>query len=165
MKNTENVFDHVHSYFRDEDLHYSGATPQLKALNAFAGNWKTNGFVYTTDHTEKLPIKGYDSYYWVKGGHFMVHEADVMMGNERMQSIEIIRYDAFSGKFLMHYYGTDGGTGKMQAEWDGKFWKFYSDLEKFCGTFSDDGNKISGTWKRLLHNEWVKWMEVELERW
>lgn len=162
MKNVEQVFENIPGFLIEENLGYKGATPQLSALDAFAGHWKTKGIVYATEHTGELQIKGYDSYYWLKGGHFMIHQADVMIGNDRMQSIEIIRYDAFSGKYLMHYYGTDGGTGKMKAECEGRSWNFYSDSEEFCGKFSEDGRKISGTWKRLLNNEWVKWMEVEL---
>jgi hypothetical protein len=39
-----------------------------------------------------------------------------------------------------------------------------SAADRFTGTFSVDGNSITGHWERLDDQNWTPWMEITLTR-
>jgi hypothetical protein len=44
-------------------------------------------------------------------------------------------------------------------------WSMRSKTDRFAGTFSDDGNTITGHWERLDDKlNWQPWMDVTLAR-
>jgi hypothetical protein len=40
--------------------------------------------------TRQCRFKGFDTYEVLAGGHFLVHQVDVTVGNQRVQAIEVI---------------------------------------------------------------------------
>ena len=60
----------------------------LNALNAIVGTWNSSGNMLTGE--DSIKVKGTDAYEWLPGKQFMIHKADVMVGNDKVDVIEII---------------------------------------------------------------------------
>jgi hypothetical protein len=89
-------------------------------------------------------------------------------GREAVEGAEIIGWDPARGAYLTQYFGSDGPNAyeASLAEEDGALvWRMRSPADRFTGTFSDDGNTITGHWEQLDSEEnWQPWMEVTLTR-
>lgn len=62
-------------------------------LDKFAGKWITEGQVLPTATSAGIEVKGTDTYEWLPGGFFMLHRVDVSIGDEKVQTLEIIGFD------------------------------------------------------------------------
>lgn len=140
------------------------ADSALKHLDVFTGTWKTEGEIKATETTPAIPIEGTDTYEWLPGGWFLLHRVDVRMGDEQIDSVEIIGYDPSTGKYPMHYFGHQGTTGVMVATLDDTIWKFTGETERFTGSFNEAGDVISGKWERLDDSDWIHWMDIRLTK-
>lgn len=136
----------------------------LKRLDAFVGTWKTEGEIKATQTTPVIPIQGTDSYEWLPGGWFLLHRVDVRMGDEQIDSVEIIGYDPSTGKYPMHYFGHQGSTGVMHASVEENTWKFIGETERFTGSINEYGDIITGKWERRDGDDWVDWMDIKLTK-
>ena len=72
------------------------------------------------------------------------------------------------GVYVTQYFGTDGPNAyeASLAEEDGRLvWRMRSARDRFTGSFSEDGNTITGRWERLDEEEkWQPWMEITLTK-
>lgn len=50
-------------------------------LDHFIGTWDTEGFILETNNVPTSEIKGSDTYCWILNDYFILHEANVMIGN------------------------------------------------------------------------------------
>jgi hypothetical protein len=135
---------------------------ELSLLNRFAGNWDTTGTLITKSGT--VNIAGTDHYAWLPGGHFLMHTVDVMMGEDRKQSVEIIGFDTLSGTYPMHFYDDAGESGVMHGGFDEDYWLITSSELRFKGAFSDNNNTLTGSWEQYSEGSWRKLMDIRLIR-
>ena len=142
----------------------TGATAELKRLDIFVAKWETTGEINATKTSPAIPIKGHDTYKWLPGGYFMIHYVDVLMGDDQIDSTEIIGYDPLAKKYPMHYFGYRGKTGIMHASVKDNTWIFNGETERFTGSFNDSANTMSGTWERVDNSEWKFWMSIKLRK-
>lgn len=164
MEKGKTIVEDLENYFIDELIPASGPAPGMNAFEVFEGRWKTTGKILSTTGTPAVSIEGFDSYRWLNGGNFMLHQVDVQMGDEHVRAVELIMREKGSDRFLMHYFGGEGGTGTMHASCNGNEWKFESAAERFNGSFSSGGTILIGKWERNTGQGWVSWMEIELRR-
>lgn len=136
----------------------------LNRLDVFAGTWKTEGEVITSNSDPNISFKGTDTYKWLPGDRFMIHYVDILMGEQQIYSTEIIGYDPESGTYPMHYFDHEGNTGIMKASVDKSTWIFREDDKRFTGSFNSSGNVMSGKWERLAGSDWVHWMDIKLTK-
>ena len=135
-------------------------------LAALVGQWRTEG--RTVDMPEPLLIDAVDTYEWLPGGSALLHIVDARVGEEQVKGAEIIGWDSARGVYLTQYFGTDGPNAydASLAEEDGRLvWRMSSPRDRFTGSFSEDGNTITGHWERLDEEEtWQPWMEITLTK-
>src|SRR5215217_2333423 len=136
---------------------------ELSRLEPFVGAWNTSGTL-PVDSGPALEIRGTDTYAWLAGGHFLVHRADVLMGGQRSETLELIGFDADTGAFFMRFFDSEGETGSMRASNEGSRWTFEGEALRFDGGFSDDLKTFSGAWKKREGEAWVPLMEIRLDR-
>ena len=60
---------------------------EIQRLGALVGRWRSEGHIVGE---VPVPITGTDIYEWLPGGFFLVHHVDVMIGDQRVQAIELI---------------------------------------------------------------------------
>src|SRR5688500_2488330 len=68
-------------------------TDAYQQLNKFVGKWKTRGRIPENGSTPEVFVEGTDTYEWLPGDYFLKHSVDVMMGEDRNQTLEIIGFD------------------------------------------------------------------------
>ncbi|RXA20856.1 alpha/beta fold hydrolase [Methanosarcina sp. MSH10X1] len=137
----------------------------LKRLDIFVGRWITEGHTWATSSSPALRITGTDTYEWLPGRFFLLHRADVQIGDEEIKTIEIIGYDALSQTYPMHYFDNQGNSGTYQASVRDGIWTFLGGSERSKVTFSDDGNTITASWEHSDNGlNWLPLMEVKLTK-
>jgi len=138
---------------------------QLKILDAFEGKWNTEGKVYDSPYGPASEITGIDTYEWLPGGYFLIHNVNVLIGGVNSIAIEIIGYDTLNNNYFMHSYDNQGNNIIMQASINNKNLIFTGEKIRYKGKFSDDGMSITGNWEYLDDDlNWKLWMDIKLTK-
>jgi Protein of unknown function (DUF1579) len=98
-------------------------SPQLQRLGALVGRWRSEGHIVGE---VPVSIAGTDVYEWLAGGFFLVHHVDVMVGQQRVQALELIgSYDPATDSFTARAYDNLGNVTIMRARVDDQgVWRF-----------------------------------------
>ena len=92
--------------------------PEIQRLGALVDRWRSEGHVVGDD---PVPITGVDSYEWLAGGFFVVHHVDVVIGQQRVQALELIGdYDPATDAFTARAYDNLGNHTVLRARVDGR---------------------------------------------
>lgn len=134
-------------------------------LNHFIGTWDTEGIILETNNAAAIEIKGTDTYCWILNGCFILHEANVMVGNSNILTHEIIGYDILNQHYTMQYFNNQGQSGFMKAKIKNNIWSFTGSNLKFNGAFNRKNKEFSGIWKQLSSNNiWRDFIHIKLTR-
>ena len=119
----------------------------------------------STKTSPEVVFSGTDSYEWLSGEFFLIHEVDVVMGDDRNETIEIIGYDKQAGKFTLQHFDNKGNTGLMKGSYENGIWTYLGEALRFTGGFKNDGQEFSGVWEQSSDGkQWVHFMEIRLEK-
>ncbi|HMR84537.1 MAG TPA: hypothetical protein PKE30_15445, partial [Niabella sp.] len=77
------------------------------------GVWKTTGDIKSGQ--DNLKLAGIDKYELILDGNYILHKADVKMGNDKSETLEIIKLDNSFDKAIMQYFNTKGEDGIMRS--------------------------------------------------
>src|SRR6187551_235054 len=125
------------------------------------GVWKTEGTILTNNDNSKLI--GTDSYEFILNGHYILHKADVKMGNEKSQTFEIITLDNSTEKARMQFYDSKGESGSMTSSIIENNFKIEGDKIKFEGTIDNENSEIVGKWfLQGENNKWTEYIDLKL---
>lgn len=128
-------------------------------LDVFAGSWDT-----TITMPDGATSEATDTYRWVSGGHFMLHEVDALVDGKRLQSVEMMVPDGEGGVSLRSY-DANGSVNDFTARLDGNGWSIEGEQQRFAGQFAKDGQTLSGAWQqRGDDGNWAPLMSVELRK-
>jgi hypothetical protein len=128
------------------------------------GKWNTEGRILTNQNDLESKITGTDSYEFILNGNFILHKADVLMGNVRSETYEIIALENPNEKVKMQYFNSEGENGIMFGFLNGNVFRIESENLKFAGTISNDST-IIGTWQQLSEeNMWHDFLEMKLSK-
>jgi hypothetical protein len=140
-------------------------TGGLRLLDPFAGKWHTTGLIPETPEHPAMTVTGTDTYAWLPGGHFLLHTVDVMVGDEKTETTEIIGFEAEQNRYPMRYFDNKGNTGLMYASFNNGTWTFQGDTLRFTGSFNEDQQTISGIWEQSADGQqWSHFMDIKLTR-
>jgi hypothetical protein len=138
---------------------------KLIPLRKLVGKWKTTGTLIQKDDAPSLTIEGTDTYAWLPGEFFLLHTADVKIGEERHQTHEVIGYEPGKDCFFTHYFESKGESGTMIIMVREPLWVIQGGKLRFTGGFLDQDRTFSGVWEQLTEEEgWVHLMEIRLEK-
>ena len=127
------------------------------------GIWKTEGTVYS--HKDNLKLVGIDSYEFILDGNYILHKADVKMGNEKSETFEIITLGSSIKKANMQYYNSKGESGIMTSSLTENILKIKGDKIKFEGTIDEENTKLIGKWSLKADNEkWTIFINLKLTK-
>jgi hypothetical protein len=137
-------------------------------LAVLLGRWRTRGWTIETADTPALEIDAVDTYTWLPGRSGLLHVVDARVGDERVEGAEVIGWDPERRSYVTQYFGSDGPAAyeASLSEEDGALtWRMRRAADRFTGSFSDDGDRISGYWEQPDdEGRWQRWMEIELTR-
>ena len=138
---------------------------KLKLLAPFVGKWNTEGTIIKTESSPEIKIHGTDTYTWLPGGFFLQHIVDVNIGNDKIETYEIIGHDKSNDWFTMHYFDNKGDSGFMTATVIDSQWTFRGENLRFKGGFGENENTFSGIWEQSVDGKtWTHFMDIKLRR-
>ncbi|MHB8626603.1 MAG: DUF1579 family protein [Aggregatilineales bacterium] len=119
--------------------------PALKRLDKLVGTWELKG--HTLDSKEDN-ITGWTTFEWLPGGFFLQLRGELDFKGFKVQSLEVVGYDASTKDFPASVYSTMSGD-PLPYRWDvqGNTVTHSGAGAKYTGTFSDDGNTLTGGWR------------------
>ena len=156
-------------------------TPPPVDLGAIAGRWLTDGYVVGDD---PVPVIGTDTYTLLDGGHFLVHEVDVRVGDQPVRAIEVIgepgpsegellarSYDSLGAMTLMRVHIDDDGIWRFEGGADvapaARRARHTADPEPVRSALrvDPDGEGMIALWERSDDGvTWRPWMEIRFTR-
>ena len=127
------------------------------------GVWKTTGQIITGK--DRLQLQGTDSYEFILNENYILHKADVKMGNERSETFEIIELAGSNNKATMHYFNSKGESGIMIANLDNEVFEIDGDGIRFRGNINNESTEIIGKWHvQAENNDWTDFIELKLQK-
>jgi catechol 2,3-dioxygenase-like lactoylglutathione lyase family enzyme len=143
------------------------AASEVKKLEVLVGRWQTRGSTRPRAEAPAAEIVALDTYDWLAGGFGMFHRVDGRVGDQWVEGAEVIGYDPERAAYITQYFGSDGPAAYEASfgELDGALtWTMRSKAHRFTGTFSDDGNSITGHWELHDGSSWHPWMDITLTK-
>jgi Protein of unknown function (DUF1579) len=141
------------------------ATNKMSRFAVFIGTWNTHGEVLATENAPAGTLSATDTYRWLPGNHFILHEVDARFGDQPTRSMEVIGYDLQSKKYLARSYDDQGVSEEFEVRLKGKTWSIRGDKVRFQGKFDATGNRLTGLWEiKSKKAGWEPWIELVLVR-
>jgi hypothetical protein len=118
--------------------------PALKRLEKLVGTWKLSGQTPDRKHS----VKGKTTIKWAPGGFFMLQHGEIRLGNFKVHSLEIIRYDPRT-KVFPGYVFSELSEKPAEYWWDvkGNIVRHWTADAVYTGKFSKNGRVLVGGWR------------------
>lgn len=139
---------------------------ELQQLNFLIGNWNTEGQVLATPGNPSVTIKGTDTYEWVTEGFFVLHRVDVLIGNEKVEVVEIIgSYDPQNKIYAMHSFDNKGEHTAMFASIESGVMTITGNMMRATLSASGDGRQMTAKWERSEDGlAWKPWIDMRFSK-
>jgi hypothetical protein len=125
-----------------------GPNPALERLNALVGEWTIEG---TVPSDPPFVVRGRVAFEWLTGRSFLVERWDVAHP-DFPDGIAIIGSHASAEALRQHYFDSRGVFRVYEMSLRDNVWQLWRDSpgfsQRFTGTFSDDGRRITGRWEK-----------------
>jgi len=119
--------------------------PALKRLDKLVGTWRLSGRSLGSQEDD---IRGQVTIAWLPGGYFMEQRGEIEVRGFKGQSLEIIGYDPATDTFPSTVYSSmDGAPAPYYWNVQGDVVTHWTKGSKYTGTFSEDGNTLTGGWR------------------
>jgi hypothetical protein len=135
----------------------------LARLDVFAGEWVIEARFPGDQPTTEQGPRGRSRFEWDLDRQVLLQRTEVGVPGAP-DSLTVVSTDLETGAYTQHYYDSRGVTRLYAMTFDTRVWTLtrespdFSPLDfaqRFTGTFSADGNSISGAWeKRFDGGDW-----------
>ncbi len=126
------------------------------------GIWVTKGMIFTK--SDNIALIGIDTYEYILNENYILHKADVKMGDERTQTFEIISLNNSKERAKMQYYNSKGESGSMASYLANDVFKIKSSTMKFEGKFNDENIELRGKWFVKESDKWLDFIDLKLKK-
>jgi hypothetical protein len=138
---------------------------RMSKLEIFIGTWNTTGEVLETDANSAGTLVATDTYRWLPGEHFIIHEVDARFDGNPARSMEVIGFDASTKQIVSRSYDDQGSTEAFVATLDGRRWTIKGKSVRFDGSFDSKRNRLTGLWElKAGKARWQPWIKLQLVR-
>ena len=140
-------------------------TDRMSKMGIFIGTWNTTGEVLETDANPAGALVATDTYRWLPGNRFIVHDVDARFDSNPARSMEVIGFDPSKRQFFARSYDDQGSTEAFVVALDGRRWSIKGKTVRFDGSFDSRKNRLSGLWElKAAKGRWQPWIKLELVR-
>lgn len=137
----------------------------MSPFEIFIGTWNTTGEVLETEASASGVLVATDTYRWLPGKHFILHDVDARFDGQPVRSTEIMGFDRSKQKFFATSYDDQGTTESFELVLDGRRWSIVGKTVRFKGSFDARKNRLTGLWElKGKRARWQPWINLELER-
>jgi len=141
------------------------ATDPMARLEVFIGTWNTTGEVLETEANPPGNLTATDTYRWLPGRHFIVHDVDARFDGSPTRSMEVMGFDASRKRFFTRSYDDQGATEEFVAALNGRRWTIEGKTVRFDGSFDLHKRRLSGLWElKVGKGRWQPWINLVLVR-
>jgi hypothetical protein len=136
----------------------------IQSLAPIIGKWNTEGKTVATADEKSIAIRGTDKYEWVLSNQFILHTVDVRMGDQHVNSLELIGYDKERDEFILRSFDDNGGYTEMTATLnDNEELLIVGD--KMRSRFNFSAGVMTAIWERSDDNKhWHLWMDMKFSK-
>ena len=138
---------------------------RMSKLEVFIGTWNTTGEVLETGANPAGNLVATDTYRWLPGRHFIVHDVDARFDGSPTRSMEVMGFDTSKKQFFARSYDDQGSTEAFVVALDGRRWTIKGKTARFSGSFDSQKNRLTGLWElKVATAGWQPWIKLELVR-
>jgi hypothetical protein len=138
---------------------------RMVRFELFIGVWNTTGEVLATEANPAGALVATDTYRWLPGKHFMVHDVDARFDGKPARSMEVVGYDGATRRYVARSYDDAGLSEIFTVALSGRRWRISGEQVRFNGSFNAAKNRLSGLWERKSNtSRWDPWIRLELVR-
>jgi len=137
---------------------------RMKRFEVFVGTWNTTGEVHATEQSPATTLVATDTYRWLPGGHFLIHEVDARFGSQPSRSLEIVGFDTARRKYLSRSYDDRGAEEKFEIILRGRRYHILGQTVRFAGQFNAEKDVLQGVWELRSTSSWKPWIKIKLAR-
>lgn len=140
-------------------------TNRMAKFEIFIGIWNTTGEVLETESNPAGILTATDTYRWLPGKHFIVHDVDARFDGKPTRSMEVMGFDPSKKKHFTHSFDDQGSAEEFVVSLNGRRWDISGETVRFKGSFDAQKNHLTGLWE-LKGNKagWQPWIKLELVR-
>ncbi len=137
----------------------------MSKFEVFIGTWNTTGEVLETEAGPTGTLSATDTYRWLPGKHFIVHDVDARFGSQPTRSMEVIGFDALKQQHFARSFDDQGTTEVFVVALNGRRWCISGKTVRFNGSFDAQKNLLRGLWElKGKKAGWQPWITLELVR-
>lgn len=137
----------------------------MTKFDIFIGTWNTSGEVLETAAGSAGHLVATDTYRWLPGRHFIVHEVDARFDGKPARSMEVIGFDAANKRHFAHSYDDQGATDAFVKTLQGRKYAIEGRTVRFTGAFDAKGDRLQGLRElKAGKARWQPWIRLQLVR-
>ncbi|MES3035321.1 MAG: DUF1579 family protein [Gemmatimonadota bacterium] len=141
------------------------STRRMSTLEVFIGTWNTTGEVLETESSPAGTLVATDTYRWLPGKHFIVHEVDARFDGQPTRSMEVMGFDAATKRHVARSYDDQGATEEFVVALKGRRWSITGETVRFRGSFDVSRARLTGLWEiKGRKAGWEPWIRLTLIR-
>lgn len=140
------------------------AAHPMSPFDIFIGTWNTTGEVLETAANPAGQLVATDTYRWLPGRHFIVHDVDARFDGRPTRSMEVMGYDAARRQHFARSFDDQGQTEEFVVELDGRRWCIRGKTVRFDGEFNLRKSRLTGLWELKERKSWQPWIRLTLVR-
>ena len=138
---------------------------RMTRFEVFIGTWNTTGEVLETEASPAGILSATDTYRWLPGRHFIVHDVDARFDSQPTRSMEVMGYDASKKQYFARSFDDQGSTEAFVVALNGRRWSISGKTVRFEGSFDTQKKRLTGLWElKGSKVGWQPWMKLELVR-
>ena len=142
---------------------------ELDALETFLGKWKTTGKQIEGTIGPAAGIAVEESYEWLDGKYFLIHNFKGDLGGSDAACIEMIGYDTEKGVYVIDTYYNNGVSKNWLMTGDGDRWTINGDwpikgerMKVRCTIEFSDDKTMTGNWEMSPDgSDWKTFWDVK----
>jgi len=137
----------------------------MSKFEVFIGTWNTTGEVLETEANPSGILIATDTYHWLPGRQFIVHDVDARFDGEPTRSTEVVGFDAAKKQYFARSYDDQGKTESFVVALESRRWTITGKTVRFSGSFDSRRNRLTGLWElKGAKTGWQQWIELKLVR-
>jgi len=140
-------------------------TNRMAKFEVFIGTWNTTGDVLETESSPAGILSATDSYRWLPGKHFIVHDVDARFDGRPTRSMEVMGFDSAKKQHFARSFDDQGSTETFVVSLNGRRWSISGETVRFKGGFDAEKKRLTGLWElKGSKAGWQPWIKLELVR-
>jgi len=138
---------------------------RMSKFEVFIGTWNTSGEVLETEASSAGVLSATDTYRWLPGKHFIVHDVDARFDGKPTRSMEVMGFDSSRRQHFARSFDDQGSTEAYVVSLNGRRWSISGETVRFKGGFDAQKNRLTRLWElKGTKSGWQPWIKLELVR-